>query len=92
MSEKGSVVIDRGLLQVATFMRLNVRNIEHFPPEAWHSLQTPTIKNFFSKGGVRFDVSLDIPIDKMVMFEKEEEEEEKKAIMVAVMVVVVGVV
>jgi hypothetical protein len=89
MSEKGSVVIDGGLLQDATFMRLNVLNIEHFPPEAWHSLKASTIKNFFSKGGVRFDVSLDIPIDKMVMFEKEEV---VVAIMVAVMVVVVGVV
>jgi hypothetical protein len=33
------------------------------------------MKNFFIKGGVRFDMSLNIPIDKTVMTKKEQEEE-----------------
>jgi hypothetical protein len=51
------------------------------PPEVWHSLKYFTIKNFFIHDGVQFDMSLDVLIDKIAIFEKEEE--------VAVMLVIV---
>lgn len=55
-----------------------------------HSLKASTVKNFVIKGGVLFDMSLDIPIEKTVMTEKEQQEE-MVAVMVAI-VVVVGVI